>query len=160
MVIDVPTDREFLVEFARVSILHTMLDHTLKMFIRTFEGLGIQEAIEDVGYTGSARMRERVLRSAKKRLGEGEALALVEEFLTRGENLTAGRNELLHSPIGRERDGEQRFYTRTSDGSWAELPDVTALKKLGDEINELIIEMNHQRLSGGIDVALRATIAK
>jgi hypothetical protein len=159
MVVDLPTNADFLIQFARLSIIHTMLDHTLKMFIRTFEGLGIQEAVEDVGYTGSKQMRKRVLMSAEERLDKGDALSLVEEFLTRAEKLTARRNELLHSPIGRERDRD-RFHTLKEDGTWAELPSVAELAALVDAINGLIMEMNHERLSGEIDLALRGAPSK
>jgi hypothetical protein len=65
------------------------------------------------------------------------------------------RNDLLHSPIARERDG-QRFHMRTRGGNtWVELPRPDVLKALQEETFALFEEMNHQRLGGLIDVALR-----
>ncbi len=65
------------------------------------------------------------------------------------------RNDLLHSPIARERAG-QKFYMRTRGGNtWVELPTPDVVKALADETFVLVQEMNHQRLGGLIDVELR-----
>jgi len=39
--------------------------------------------------------------------------------------------------------------------TWVELPKPEVLKALADETYRLVEDMNHQRLSGAIDVALR-----
>ncbi len=61
----------------------------------------------------------------------------------------------VHSPIARERDGET-FHMRARGGNtWVELPKPGVLEALVDETFKLVQEMNHQRLSGTIDLALR-----
>ena len=71
------------------------------------------------------------------------------------EEISERRNCLLHSPIARERDGKI-FQMRARDGNtWVELPKPEVLEALADETFNLVQEMNHQRLSGMIDLALR-----
>ena len=125
------------------------------MFIRSFDETTIEEALNYIGYTGAAQLRKRVIRLAKERFGEGEVLSMVVDFMKRCEDISERRNELLHSPIGRERDGEMFLMRARGGNSWVELPKPEVLKALADETSELVEEMNHQRLSGAIDVALR-----
>jgi hypothetical protein len=78
----------------------------------------------------------------------------------RCEDISDRRNDLLHSPIARERDG-QRFHMRTRGGNtWVELPTPDVLEALANETFVLVQEMNHQRLGGLIDVALRQRKAR
>jgi hypothetical protein len=156
LVVDTPDDPEFLKQFARASMLHAQLDNSLKMFIRSFDESSIEEALEYIGYQGAARLRKRVTELATEQLGQGEALDMILGFMKRCEDISDRRNELLHSPIARERDG-QKFYMRTRGGNtWVELPTPDVLKALADETFVLVQEMNPQRLGGLIDVALRS----
>ena len=75
--------------------------------------------------------------------------------MKRCEEISERRNDLLHSPIARERDGEA-FQMRARGGNtWVELPKSEVLEGLADDTFKLVQEMNHERLSGVIDVALR-----
>lgn len=135
-------------------MLHAHLDNTLKMFVRSFDEISIEEALEYIGYQGAARLRKRVAERARERLGEGEALTMVLDFTKRCGSISERRNDLLHSPIARERDGDV-FRMRTRGGNtWVELPRPAVLKALADETFELVEEMNHQRLNGVIGLAL------
>jgi hypothetical protein len=155
MVVATPDDPEFLKQFARASMLHAHLDNSLKMFIKSFDETTVEEALKYIGYEGAAQLRKRVTQLAKEQIGEGEALTMVLDFMRRCEDISERRNELLHSPIGRERDG-QAFRMRARGGNtWVELPKPEVLKALADETYRLVEDMNHQRLSGAIDVALR-----
>ena len=155
MVVATPDDPEFLKQFARASMLHAHLDNSLKMFIRSFDETTVEEALKYIGYEGAAQLRKRVTQLAKEQFGEGEALTMVLDFMKRCEDISERRNELLHSPIGRERDG-QAFCMRARGGNtWVELPKPEVLKALADETYRLVEDINHQRLSGAIDVALR-----
>lgn len=79
---------------------------------------------------------------------------MILEFMKRCEGVSEQRNELLHSPIARERDGEA-FRMRARGGStWVELPKPEVLQALADETFKLVEEMNHARLSGLIGLAL------
>jgi hypothetical protein len=155
MVVDTPNDPEFLKQFARASMLHAQLDNTLKMFVRSFDGTTIEEALKYIGYEGAAKLRKRVTKLATKQLRQGEALTMVLGFMKRCEEISERRNDLLHSPIARERDGEA-FHMRARGGNtWVELPKSEVLKALADETFVLVAEMNHERLNGVIDLALR-----
>lgn len=153
MVVDIPTDQSFLFHFVRVSLLHTHLDNALAMYVRSFSGVSIEEALETVGFTGSKQLRKWVRDLATTRLGKGEALDLLESYLQRCERLTRERNELIHNLVGRERDGVA-FVMRKRDGSWVDLPKPEVLQKLGDDLAELVKDMHFSRLSGLIGVAL------
>jgi hypothetical protein len=152
MVVDIP-DAEFTHHFARVAILHAHLDNALVMYIRSFGGVSIEQVMKQVGFTGSKRLREWVLDLATERLGKGEALDLLQSYLQRCQLLTGQRNELLHGIIGRERDGTA-FFMRKDDATWVDLPSPAVLRKLGDDIAQLTIDLHHERLSGVIGVAL------
>jgi hypothetical protein len=155
LVVDTPNDPEFLKQFACASMLHAHLDNTLKMFVRSFDKATIEEALEYIGYQGAAKLRKRVARLAMEQLGDGEALTMILGFMKRCEEISERRNDLLHSPIARERDGET-FHMRARRGNtWVELPKPEALEALANETFKLVQEMNHQRLSGVIDLALR-----
>lgn len=64
LVVETPNDPEFLKQFARASILHVHLDNTLKMFVRSFEKVTIEKALEYIGYQGAAKLRKRVTKLA------------------------------------------------------------------------------------------------
>ena len=154
LVVDTPEDPEFLKQFARASMLHAHLDNSLKMLVRSFDESTIEEALEYIGSKGAAKLRKLVAERARARLGDSEALDKVLDFLKRCENISERRNDLLHSPIARERDGDG-FYMRARGGqSWVELPKSAVLKTLADDTFRLVEEMNHQRLSGVIGLAL------
>jgi hypothetical protein len=155
LVIDTPNDPEFLKQFARASMLHAHLDNTLKMFVRSFDGTTIEEALEYIGFQGAARLRKRVAKLATEQLGDGEALTMILGFMRQCEEISERRNDLLHSPIARERDGEVFVMRARGGNTWVELPMPEDLEALADETFKLVEEMNHQRLSGVIDLALR-----
>ncbi|MGB9332630.1 MAG: hypothetical protein WCB10_17835 [Steroidobacteraceae bacterium] len=155
MVVDTPTDQEFLTQFARASMMHAHLDNTLKMFIRSFDETTVEEALTYIGYKGAAQLRKRVAELAKDQFGEGEALTIVLGFMDRCRDISERRNYLLHSPIARERDGQAFRMRARGRNEWVELPKSEVLKALADEIFELVQEMNHQRFGGVIDAALR-----
>jgi hypothetical protein len=156
LVVNTPNDPEFLKQFARASMLHAHLDNALKMFVRSFDETTIEAALEYIGYQGAAQLRKRVTKLATERLGQGEALTMILRFMKRCEEISERRNELLHSPIARELDGEA-FCMRARGGgnTWVELPKPEVLEALANETFVLVEEMNHERLNGVIDLALR-----
>lgn len=153
LVVDTPNDPEFLKQFARASMLHAHLDNTLKMYLRSFDGTTIEEVLRYVGYQGAAKLRARVTKLASEQLGEGDALAKIFELMRRSKEISERRNDLLHSPIARERDG-QGFRMRARGDNWVELPQPAVLQELADETFELVEQMNHERLNGIIGLAL------
>lgn len=148
LVIDTPDDPEFLKQYARASMLHAVLDNALKMFIRSLNRSGIDEALEYIGYKGAAKLRKQIVELATALFGQGEALDVVLGFMKRCEGISERRNDLLHSPIGRERDGCAFFMRSRGGNTWVELPKSDVLKALADETLALVQEMNHERISG------------
>jgi hypothetical protein len=141
VVVDTPNDPEFLKQFARASMLHAHLDNTLKMFVRSFDRTTIEEALEYIGYQGAAKLRKRVARLATEQLGEGEALTMILGFMKRCEEISERRNDLLHSPIARERDGVAFFMRARGGNTWVGLPKPDMLEALADETFKLVQEM-------------------
>lgn len=118
------------------------------MFLRSLNGTTAEQALQYIGDQGTEKLRARVTKLARERLGEGGALTMVLEFMKRCEDVSERRNELLHSPIARERDGEA-FRMRARGGStWVELPKPEVLQALADETYKLVQEMKHARLGG------------
>lgn len=154
LVVDTPEDPEFLKQFARASMLHAHLDNSLKMFLRSFDETNIEEALQYIGYQGAAKLRKRVAERAREQLGEGQALTMILDFMKRCEDISERRNDLLHSPIARERDGGTFRMRARDSNAWVELPKPAVLKALADETFKLVEEMNHERLSGLIGLAL------
>jgi hypothetical protein len=154
LVVDTPNDPEFLKQFARASMLHAHLDNILKMFLRSFDGTTIEQVLQYVGYQGARQLRARVTKLAREQLGESDALTMILGFMKRCEDISERRNELLHSPIARERDGKAFLMRARGGGNWVELPKPEVLQALADETFKLVQEMNHERLSGRIGLAL------
>ena len=102
VVVDTPNNPEFLKQFARASMLHAPLDNTLKMFVRSFDGTTIEEALEYIGYQGAAKLRKRVAKLAREQLGEGEALTMILGFMKRCEEISERRNGTVELEQGRD----------------------------------------------------------
>ena len=105
LVVDTPTDAEFLTQFARASMLHAHLDNALKMFVRSCDESSVEEALKYIGYQGAAQLRRRVTKLATDQLGQGDALDMIVGFMKRCEEISERRNDLLHSPCARVRRG-------------------------------------------------------
>jgi len=155
LVVDIPTDQAFLAQYARASIAHAQLDNALKMFVRSFDESSVEDALKYIGYTGAAKLRKRIVELATARFGKGEALDMVLQFMSHCEDISDRRNYLLHSPIARERDGPEFRMRSRGTNEWVALPPADELKALAEETFALQQDMNHQRLSGLIDAALR-----
>ena len=69
----------------------------LRMTIKTFAGIEVNEALDATAFEGASLLRERVRKLAKQRLGEGQALLKVQAFVERCRRATEKRNEYVHS---------------------------------------------------------------
>src|ERR1700733_7993586 len=97
LVFHVPDDLQFLAAWARVSIRHAHLEYSLRMMVRTLEGLSIQEALDATAHTGPGKLRKRILKLARRRLGDGAALIRLQAILERSRQASERRNVLLHN---------------------------------------------------------------
>lgn len=147
-----PDDPETLAAFGAVTLHHEHLNHALRMAIRTFAGLGIEEVLDATAYDGSRQLRERVRGLARKRLGEGQALLKLQALLQRCERATDRRNELVHGIWGVDEDGTA--MRRGGDRGGYPLPTAAELDALSDELAGLWRELTKARLEGFIAEAL------
>jgi len=149
----VPVNQNYLAVVGSIAIKHTHLDHALRMMIRTLSGISVDEALNATEFDGAKELREQVRKLARKRLGVDVAYIKLKDLLYRCGEATRKRNDLLHSIFGQELDGEMKMRMR--DRGWIEIPSFDWLSELHDEIHNLAIEVNTERLHGFIHEALK-----
>jgi hypothetical protein len=157
MVFHVPDDPKWLMAFGRVSIVHTHLDHILRMLIKTLANVTVDVALSATDSEGSAVLRARIKKLAKQQLGEGAALLGVQDLVEQCRRVTKRRNDLIHTTIASDWLGmeeEARLYRAGFPP--APLPTAQDLETLGNEINHLIAGINQARLRGWLAEALAA----
>lgn len=153
MVFHIPTDPALLAAFGEVALRHEHLSHILRMTIKTLASLEVEEALDATAFDGASHLRDRIRKLAKQRLGEGPALLRLQAILERCRRATDRRNDFVHSVWARELDGEP--MRRDGSSSWLPIPSVEQLQALSRELLELTLELNHARLEGFIQEALR-----
>lgn len=153
MVFHIPEDPEWLQAFGRVSIVHTHLDHILRMLIKSLAGVTVEVALLATESEGSAMLRDRAKKLAKQQLGESPAFLQVQALLARCRRVTTERNDWIHTVIASDwLDTEAMRYR---EGRPAEsLPSVEQLDRLTEEMHQLIGEINAARLGGWLAQAL------
>jgi hypothetical protein len=151
----VPENPEWLKAFGRVSVVHTHLDHVLRLMIKTLANVAAEVALSATESEGSAVLRDRIKKLAKQRLGEGAALLKVQDTVERCRRVTQRRNDLIHSTIASDWlgvDEEARMYR--AGFPVAPLPTVKELESLEKEMGQLIAEIEQARLVGWLAEAL------
>jgi len=159
MVFHVPDNPEWLKAFGRVSVVHTHLDHILRMLIKTLANVTVEVALNATDGEGSAALRQRIKKLAKQRLGEGAALLGVQDIVERCKRVTERRNSLIHTTIAIDwLDTEAMLYRAGRPA--APLPTTQDLESLEKEMSQLIAEINQARLKGWLAEALAAKAHK
>jgi hypothetical protein len=148
MMFHVPEDQRLLAAFGEVALRHEHLSHILRMTVKTFAGVKVNEALDATAFDGASMLRERVRKLAKQRLGEGQALVRVQALVERCRRATEKRNEYVHSVWTQELDGEAK--RRDSSHRWLPIPTIEELHTLSQEILALTQELNDARLKGFI----------
>lgn len=152
MMFHIPTDREILATVGTIALRHSHLDHILRMTVKTLAGVSIQQALDATAFEGSAVLRQRIQKLAKRKLGEGNALIQLQALLERCRRATGRRNELVHNIWARELDGDLKV--RAADHSWEPIPTIDELNALSEELNSLADELNSARMHGFISKAI------
>jgi hypothetical protein len=153
IVFHVPEDPEWLKAFGRVSVVHTHLDHILRMLIKTLANVTVEVALNATDGEGSAALRDRIKKLAKQRLGEGAALLGLQDIVERCRRVTERRNSLIHATIASDwLDTEAMLYRAGFPA--APLPTPQDLESLEKEMGQLIGEINQVRLKGWLAEAL------
>jgi hypothetical protein len=154
VIFGIPEDKELLAALGELSIKHGHLDHILKMTIRTLSGVSIEEALNNTTWRlGSAKLRKKIRKTAKDKLGEGDTLLRIDALLKRARRVTDKRNETIHSLWAMDIYGTP--VVRKEDHSWKNIPTVTELASISNELEIITKEINNARLSGFIYEALK-----
>jgi hypothetical protein len=152
VVFDIPKDEPLLAAIGAVTLRHSQLDHALRLTIKSVAEIELAEALNATVFDGSSRLRGRINKIAKSRLGEGAALLKLQSLLERCRLATEKRNDLVHAVWYRESDNDT--YMRTSGSIQKGVPTVEELKSLEREIDALAQEINDARLRGFLRDAL------
>jgi hypothetical protein len=153
MVFHVPDDPAWLQAFGKVSVVHTHLDHILRMLIKTLANVTVEIALSATDAEGSAVLRDRIKKLAKQRLGEGAALLKVQDIVERCRRVTERRNELIHTVIASDWNGAEAVVYKVGRAT-GPLPTVQDLEELTEQMGQLIHEINAARLGGWLAEAL------
>src|SRR5689334_9967563 len=128
------------------------MNYAMRMTIKTLAHIEIKEALDATAHAGSSELRQRVRKLSKQRLGEGQALLKLQALIERCRRATEERNDVVHSVVARELDGD--FRRKDTDHRWQTLPTITALEALASQILGLTKELNDARLEGFLADAL------
>lgn len=152
MTFHVPEDQNILILIGMISLRHSHLDYILRMTVKTLADTTINEALDATRYQGSSQLRRRILKLARQRLGEGQALVKLEALIGRCDRATEKRNRLIHNIWAKEPDGEP--LVRNENHEWEPTPGVAVLDRLADELLTITQELNKARLDGFLHEAL------
>ncbi|MCE5194442.1 MAG: hypothetical protein LLF28_03150 [Nitrospiraceae bacterium] len=147
-----PQDSELLAALGEVAIRHEQLSYILKMTIKSLTGVTPEEALKATTHEGSAQLRDRVKKNARKRLGEGAPLVKLQAILVDCKRLTDKRNDLIHGMWAKGLDGYA--HIRDSCGNVRPIPPSKDLLKLASELEKLTRRLNTERLEGFLFQAL------
>jgi hypothetical protein len=154
MILDLPDDQAWLAAWAKVSLRHSHLDHSLRMLVKTLTDVTIEEALDATAYEASSSLRTRCRKLGRQRLGEGQALVRTEALLERAARLTDARNGLVHGLVATPQDSAEALMRR-HDHQWENLPTREALEQLATQLASLASEINTARLRGFLFDALQ-----
>jgi hypothetical protein len=141
----IPVDnRELLAALGEISLRHGHIDHVMKLLIKTFSDVTIQEAMDATARESSWNLREWVKKLARDKLGKGPALVKVQALLERASRITERRNALVHILCGKDQDGNP--VAATEDLTvWKPLPTVADLNALAADMAALRVDISKAR---------------
>ncbi|MGE0652873.1 MAG: hypothetical protein AB7P12_14170 [Alphaproteobacteria bacterium] len=147
-----PKDPDLLVAIGVVAVRHGQLDDCLRMVIKSLADLTPLDARRALGRTIEAGLRKRVLRLAKRRLGDGQAFLRLEALIARAREASERRNGLLHGIWATVLDGGDVMLD--GSGRLTEIPKIDDLQALAVESAALANEPHEARLHGFLREAL------
>jgi|SRR5689334_21951996 hypothetical protein len=124
----------------------------LRMTIKSLAGITPEEADLATTFQGSATLRDRINKIARRKLGEGTPLLLLQALLERTRLATEKRNTFVHSIWAQELDGEPMI--RGNDRPWKPLPKLAELETLSAELEQIANELDTARREGFLAEAI------
>lgn len=168
VVFHVPDGPKFLAAFGRVALRHAHLDHMLRLTIKTLARIPVADARLATAGQSSSGLRRTVRRLAKANFGEGPTLLQVYALIQRCKILTGERNSLMHRICAKELNTKALSEDEVEANAAARLmmldenlgerplPTVDDLLKLAQKIEQLVNEINRERLHGFVAEAMNA----
>ena len=149
----IPEDPAIVQVAGMIAYRHSHLDYMLRMTIKSILGVSAEEAIDATEGQTSWALRKRVLRLAKRKIGDGVTFIRLEALIERCRQATEKRNRLIHDVCIRDKHGVP--YIQTRGRQLQPLPKVTDLSDLWDDLTRLTQELNDARLKGFLAEALK-----
>ncbi len=149
-----PQDPKILAAIGAVSVRHGQLDYALRMTVKSISGIGIGPALDATEGMSSHELRRLIRKMAREKLGDASnSYLLVAALLTRAQEATRHRNELMHGLwVFHLDEGRDRF--RHKGREWRETPEADELTGLADETAQIADELHEARLHGFLKEAL------
>src|SRR5215510_12067037 len=88
-----------------VALSAAYLEHILKMTIKSVSGISVKDALAELAFKTGEKLRARVLDTARRELGAGDAVVQLEALLERAESAARKRNDYVHGIWAQELDG-------------------------------------------------------
>lgn len=142
----IPEDKNVLAALGELALCHEHLNYILRLTIKTLEEVSLNVSLDATKRVSSSKLREKILKVAKQRLGEGAALLELRNIVKDCKRVTNERNELIHSVWANESDGKANLRTGTTKSR--PLPTKEAVSKLSSEIIGLYKKLNKSRKTG------------
>ncbi len=148
-------EADILAAFGELNLRHGQLEHELKFTIQSLTGVGILEALRATERCGPKELRERILKLAKKRFGDGRVFIKLSSNLGISRRFTDKRNAYVHTVVGRILDGE--YVMKNAEHIFEPLPKVSEIKDLAAKIEEITLQLRKERMGGEFAEALVST---
>lgn len=152
---ELPDDPRVLIALGKIALRHSQIDNQLRMLIMALASVTKHEALDATQRDGSAQLRDRVRKLARRRLGDGNALVRLQALLTRVGRLTDKRNELVHRVWGTELDGGP--VIRDEYHSFIPAPTVAELESIHEQMDAALDDLIIAREEGFLAEALQSS---
>jgi len=148
-----PEDKSVQAALGVLVVRHGHLEYVLRMTIKSLCSFSIKDALTDTNKQNAGKLRKRIEKEAKDRLGQCAALDKLLNWLKRSWKASDERNLYVHSVWARELDGPLQI--QSEDFSWRPPPTVQEFEKLSNEIKSITDELNEDRLYGSLFEAIQ-----
>jgi hypothetical protein len=133
----------------RIALRHSQLDYVLRLILKDAGDLEFSEAMRDSELDRATKLRERVRKCIKDRVGED--ISKLDRLLGTRKNSERRQERPASQRLGKNEDGE--LVMRGDDKGVHPCPSVEELNKVADTLATLVTDFNEERLRGFIQKA-------